>query len=95
MFCFYSKPNDVRATIVAKLENGLMTFAASRCTEDDQFVKKIGRELAEKRLTSGNILFAVPIPASIEKPGKEFVRLAQKISKSVILDKGLTSGLVG
>lgn len=58
-YVFHSNvDNDsrVRVTVVGEFVDGKLKLAVSRCSEKDHFVKKIGREIASKRLLNGDLI---------------------------------------
>ena len=61
MFRFYSKADETnRVSIVGECTDGVLKVAAARCSSKDNFVRKKGRELAEKRLQSNELCFEIP-----------------------------------
>lgn len=87
-FIFHSKPYFwlPRVTVVGVLDKGQLKIAVSRCSENDQFVKKIGVEKARKRVESGNLISIY----SIEKCSiSDFVSIATDIAEMVILNARL------
>jgi hypothetical protein len=68
MFRYYS-PNYYynRVTIVGEHKDGKLKLAASRCSNKDNFSRKVGRELAEKRLQEGKIIAEIPMLACNSK----------------------------
>ena len=57
MFRFYTKPGETknRVSIVGEHSEGMLKIAVARCSEKDQFFKKKGRAIAEKRLSENKL----------------------------------------
>ena len=51
-----------RISIVGEHKDGKLKIAAARCSLKDRFVRKVGRDIAEKRLREGKYLIEVNIP---------------------------------
>lgn len=77
MFRYYSTPNEanVRITIAGVHSDGVLKLAVSRCSKKDRYVKKIGREKAEKRLSIGLLYDQIELK---ECDAKTFVEFAKK-----------------
>lgn len=86
MFRFYSKPSNskVRVAVVGKEINNELCIAVARCSQKDQFCKKTGRELAEKRLENQEIFHKVALP---ECSAYNFLLIAQGVVSEVIKTK--------
>lgn len=62
MYRFYSSPKDSnRVTIVGETVDGTLKIAAARCSHNDHFVRKVGRDIAEKRLQNNETIFNIPV----------------------------------
>lgn len=79
---WYHEPRPV-VTVVGIHEVGILKLAAARCSEKDQFEKKVGRELAEKRLSEGKHVAHVFID---ECRVKDFIKYAEAVTKIVNQD---------
>lgn len=79
MFRFYTKQNP-RVSVVAKHEDGHLKVAVAVCSTKDHFVKKTGRELAEKRLTNNQLYTEIKMPVV---DVKKFVNFAKYVSAEV------------
>lgn len=77
MFRYYSTPNEaaVRITVAGEHSDGVLKLAVSRCSMKDRYVKKIGREKAEKRLSIGLLYDQIELN---ECDAKTFVVFAKK-----------------
>ncbi len=85
MLRFYSKPikNEPRISVVGEHKDGLLKIAVARCSIKDQFVKKTGRTLAEKRLSENKLYEEIRINNC---RGKDFAIIADIIAKKVKLN---------
>ena len=85
MYRFYSKPNNgARVSVVGQVQDNQLKIAVARCSEKDQFVRKVGRELAEGRLNAGLLYSKIPME---ECTVKTFVDVAQEVVKKVLIRK--------
>ena len=50
-----------RVSIAAKFVDNKLSMSASRCSDTDNFCKKTGRSLAEKRLNEGRYIAIFPM----------------------------------
>lgn len=86
LFRFYSKPHNSKGNVVVcvvatqNAGNDILNVAVARCSEKDQFVKKTGRELAEKRLNANELYCKYRVQNC---KGKEFIKIAQQVAKEV------------
>lgn len=73
----------VRITVAGiKQDDGTMKFGVSRCTADDNFSRKKGREIAETRATSDDKYFArLPIVVEEDATIKWFANAAAAIGE--------------
>jgi len=59
-FIYYSKDKTIlsekepRVTVVGELNNNTLRMAVARCSLNDRFERKIGREIAKYRLLRGD-----------------------------------------
>ena len=60
-YVFHSKNSCVRVTVVGEFIDGKLRLAVSRCSEKDHFVKKVGREIASKRLLDGDLIAEINV----------------------------------
>ena len=87
IYRFYSNWwNENRVTIVGTYENGVLKMAASRCSTSDNFCKKTGRGIAEKRLADNKLVATFPLK---ECNSKIFRHLATSVSYLVEEDARL------
>ena len=86
MFIFHSKPNQARerVTVVGKQEGNQLKIATARCSKTDQFSRKIGRELAQKRIDNEQLYISIPVEKS---DISLFLLVAQGVSNNVITSK--------
>ena len=63
-FIYYHRSSK-NATIVSKVENGVLKLSGAVCCSKDKFVKKTGRELAISRYEEGKFLCEIPIPMAV------------------------------
>lgn len=86
MFIFHSKPNSTRSrvTVVGKQEGNQLKIATARCSRNDQFSRKIGRELAAKRIENNQLYISIPVEQS---DIALFLLVAQGISTNVLQSK--------
>lgn len=86
MFRFYSKPtetNGVRVAVVAEHSEGVLKVAIARCSTKDHYDKRVGRALAEKRLTENELYASIPIQVC---DVKTFVLFAKGVAAEVSKD---------
>jgi hypothetical protein len=58
----HSRVNPLpRVTVVGEHKDGVLKLAAAKCSLDDRFVRKVGREMAEKRLKEGKHVLEVKV----------------------------------
>lgn len=70
----------VRVTVVGEVVDGELKLSASRCSEKDAFVKKVGREKAIERLSVGNLVTSI----KVEKANLNlFINTAKAVADSV------------
>jgi len=77
---FRSRPEkgQPRFTVMGKVEEGVLSMAASRCSQKDQFNKEKGRLIAEGRLEKESF-----VDVNVEKElGKQFVKEAKEICEN-------------
>lgn len=58
-FIFHSSPDNnlgVRVTVVGDYADGVLNLAVARCSQEDIFVRKTGREKAIERLKKGEFV---------------------------------------
>jgi hypothetical protein len=73
-FFYWTLPNEQRLTLAYKFrrEDGIdktfCDFAVAKCSLEDQFVKKIGRDKASGRLLSKTEVFTFEVGAPLMKP---------------------------
>lgn len=86
IFRFYSKPRASKGNVIISVVatqnagNDILNIAVARCSKKDQFVKKKGRELAEKRLNANELYCKYRVK---DCKGKEFMQIAEKVAKEV------------
>lgn len=81
-FIYHSKPTwlyNPRVTVAGKIEDNKLKLAVARCSEKDQFIKKVGRELSIERLNNNQLISEVDV-TGIEKINGLFVDLAREIA---------------
>ena len=88
MYHFYSKPStkgsNERVSVVGQHNNGMLQIAAARCSAKDQFSRKTGRAIAEKRLEENKTYIQIPV----EKCDISlFLIVAQGVSQNVLKTK--------
>lgn len=82
MFRFYSNPSSKRRiTVVGKVVDDYLHLATSCCSHKDQFVRKIGRGIAEGRLKKGKLFASIKVKDKIGV--SEFVKIAKNICAEV------------
>jgi hypothetical protein len=77
-------PKQARVTVVGKYDKGELHLAVARCSDKDNFSKKIGRRIATGRLESGKLYTSV---ATNKQDVDTFVRLASMAAEEVLLSK--------
>lgn len=77
MFRYYSTPDEasVRITVAGEHSDGVLRLAVARCSPKDRYVKVLGREKAEKRLSIGLLYDKIELK---ECDAKTFVAFAKK-----------------
>lgn len=70
----------IRVTVVGLHEEGVLKLSASRCSEKDHFIKKVGRELAIKRFENGEFITEVKVK-NFDK--QEFYEIAELASGGI------------
>lgn len=91
MYNFYSKPikkgSNERVSVVGQHNDGMLQIAAARCSAKDQFSRKTGRAIAEKRLEEKKTYITIPV----EKCDISlFLLVAQGVSQNVLKTKRVT-----
>lgn len=76
-----SNEEPVRTTIVGIYDSGVLRLSASRCSEKDHFIKKVGRELAIERLEKGEFITEFKVK-NFDK--QNFYEIAELVSGGVI-----------
>lgn len=88
MYHFYSKPSkkgsNERVSVVGKHDNGMLQIAAARCSAKDQFSRKTGRAIAEKRLEENKTYITIPVETC---DISLFLIVAQGVSQNVLKTK--------
>lgn len=57
VYRFYTSPwSKNRVSLVGTYNDGVLKVAASRCSNNDNFCKKTGRTIAERRLADNNLV---------------------------------------
>jgi len=78
-YIFYSQPEDGRRITIAAIKGeDQYLFGMSICAPCDQFVKKIGRNIAIGRAQCGQTIFTKSIESTPMKAG-EFIEIANGI----------------
>lgn len=82
IFRFHSKPNELpnRVTVVGRVVNENLEIAVSRCSSKDNFSRKKGNFIAEKRLEEGKLFCNFPMK---DCTVKQFVLIAKGVSSEV------------
>jgi len=86
IYRYYSDHNyPVRVSIAGHYDETAkrLNLAAARCSEEDRFVRKVGRELAEKRLSENKIIASVYLPSM---NAKDFIFIAQFFAVRIIIE---------
>lgn len=81
-FIYHSKPTwlyNSRVTVAGKIEDNKLKLAVARCSEKDQFIKKIGRDISIERLNNNQLISEVDV-TGIDKINALFVDLARSIA---------------
>ena len=89
MYRYYSEPIDgPRVAVVGdyNLSGDVLNVAVARCSSRDRFVRSVGRELAESRLSKGKYFIEFPIERS-KMTINLFVFLAKRVAENVIETK--------
>lgn len=74
--------NKARVTVAAILDGEIARFGVSRCSANDQFVKKVGAQRAIGRARSSKPFTTQPVPK--EGLCKWFTETAKSISDKVV-----------
>ena len=85
IYRFYSSAeNPNRIAVIGEYENGVLNIAVSRCSNNDIFLRKRGRAIAEGRLHKGRLhsIFHMKQPKT-----EAFIEIASSIIKMVHIDK--------
>lgn len=73
--------SKVRVTVVGEFIDGKLKLSASRCSDKDAFVKKIGRENAIKRLMNGELIAEIETK-TVSK--NMFIKASEAVAHAVI-----------
>lgn len=84
-FGYHSKPKTKNArepcvTVIGKIQEGNLLIGVARCSSNDNFCKKYGRQLAEKRLLDGQPHTILPMESCSVKT---FLFIAKAIVSEV------------
>ena len=74
--------NKARVTVAAILDGQVARFGVSRCSENDQFVKKVGAQRAIGRAKSSKPFATQPVPK--EGLCKWFTSFAKEVADKVV-----------
>lgn len=83
-FIFHSDQDDitgVRVTVVGDCTDGVLKIAASRCSPEDHFARKIGRDIALDRLNKDKLITSIEIE---NMSNNKFISIANAVADSVI-----------
>jgi hypothetical protein len=84
---FYSNPTlGHRMSIVGEFQNETLKIAVAVTRENEVFIRKIGRAIAEGRLEKGKLHSIVNLPGKDKLMSEEFVTIAEKIAEEKILE---------
>jgi hypothetical protein len=86
LYRFYSNPTlGHRMSIVGELKEGVLNIAVAITNENEYFIRKIGRAIAEGRLAKGKFHTSLQIPKD-RLMSEEFVKIAEEIALEKITE---------
>lgn len=83
-FIFHSDQDDftgIRVTVVGDYTDGVLKVAASRCSPEDHFARKIGRDIALDRLNKDKLITSIETG---DMSNNKFISIANAVADSVI-----------
>lgn len=82
-YIYHSKSTQNRVTIVGEFENNELRVAVARCSSNDNFCRRVGRELATNRLKNGEMYMTIK---TTKMDRKRFNRIADFFAKELQID---------
>lgn len=71
-YIYHSKDVKNRVTVVGEFDNNELRLAVARCSSNDNFCRRIGRELATNRLNNGEMYVTIRTPKMDRKRFNKF-----------------------